>query len=388
MGVFDTSIDDLWWMKPEKSDLPQIASAAFTSSFNAAQNRRQEQEQFERMMPLKIQQAELQKKLGDAELAGQLLDNQFKADSATDRTALKSAMMAFMKGDTSFNPSFLTPQAQSQWKEWKANTELGKKIIEANTLFKSSLTKLDGPGIDAALKALGNSPIPTSEAWAEVGRQQDRIRSEKAPIGGPSEITKLYNDLANARKAGNNELAKALEQEILSKGGKDLSQTESDRVGSLSQAEKDLNRIEQIFSEIDSTFTGPVAGRVRGLVSGYDEKAAILDQAINAATPNLARGVFREVGVLTDEDIKRYKTQFPTLKDTPEIRKAKIDGLRKRLEEGKAGTMEQLEKSGRNVSGFSGDKAPQGVGGYVPNRKYGGKTYLGGDPNNPKSWSQ
>ena len=80
-----------------------------------------------------------------------------------------------------------------------------------------------------------------------------------------------------------------------------------------------------------------------------------MSNAINAATPNLARGVFREVGVLTDEDIKRYKALLPTAYDTDAVRKVKMDQLRDRITQGKKETMESLRKAGRDLSGF--DKA-------------------------------
>jgi hypothetical protein len=139
------------------------------------------------------------------------------------------------------------------------------------------------------------------------------------------------------------------------KGGlKDLSQTETQQIAALEQASKDMDRIEELFKSMSDASTGPVVGRARGL-NPYDESRAILEQAVNAAVPNLARGVFREVGVLTDEDVKRYAKQFPTLTDPPDTRRKKLAQLRTRIKEGEKTTMDELRKAGRDVTGF--DKA-------------------------------
>lgn len=55
----------------------------------------------------------------------------------------------------------------------------------------------------------------------------------------------------------------------------------------------------------------PVTGRAANL-NPYDKPAAVLEAAVNAAVPLFARGVFGEVGVLSDKDILRYRGQFPT----------------------------------------------------------------------------
>lgn len=146
------------------------------------------------------------------------------------------------------------------------------------------------------------------------------------------------------------------------KGGlKDLSQTEVDRIAALNQAAKDMDRIEQLFGSMSDAGTGPVVGRARSM-NPYDESRAVLEQAVNAAVPNLARGVFREVGVLTDEDVKRYAKQFPTLTDPPDTRRKKLAQLRTRIKEGEKTTMDELRKAGRDVTGFDKSTPPAAEG--------------------------
>ena len=130
-----------------------------------------------------------------------------------------------------------------------------------------------------------------------------------------------------------------------------LTQTEVDRLGALQQARRDLDNLQQIFANVPPETSGPLLGRLRGK-NPYDETNALLEQSINSTVPNLARGVFREVGVLTDEDVKRYKQLLPTLKDPPATRQKKMEALYKRLEEGQRGTLDELQKAGRDVSGY------------------------------------
>jgi len=51
--------------------------------------------------------------------------------------------------------------------------------------------------------------------------------------------------------------------------------------------------------------TGPVIGRFRSM-NPYDDKVVELNNLIRQTVPGLARGIFGEVGVLTDDDIKNY----------------------------------------------------------------------------------
>lgn len=138
--------------------------------------------------------------------------------------------------------------------------------------------------------------------------------------------------------------------------GKTLTQSENQMLGALNQAGSDLDNLEAIFKKLGPDWGGPLSGRVKNAAGvGQNPDITAVENAINAATPNLARGVFREVGVLTDEDIRRYKALLPTAYDTDAVRSVKMKQLRARIEQGKKETMDSLRKAGRDVSGF--DKA-------------------------------
>jgi hypothetical protein len=54
----------------------------------------------------------------------------------------------------------------------------------------------------------------------------------------------------------------------------------------------------------------------------YDTDAQTLKAQLQSLIPNLARGVYGEVGVLTDNDIKNYAQTIPNLTQTEDVQKA------------------------------------------------------------------
>jgi hypothetical protein len=126
-----------------------------------------------------------------------------------------------------------------------------------------------------------------------------------------------------------------------------------DRLAALNQAEQDLAKLEAQYQALGADYGGPVSARAKSWAMGGNNPDIIgLETAITAATPNLARGVFREVGVLTDQDVKRYSSLFPMPTDTQAVRNQKFKQLKARIAEGKKETMDMLRKSGRDLSGF------------------------------------
>lgn len=141
--------------------------------------------------------------------------------------------------------------------------------------------------------------------------------------------------------------------------GKALTAEELKKVTALEQSESDINALEKLFKDLGPDWGGPVSGRMKSLASmGQNVNVAAIENAITAATPNLARGVFGEVGVLTDTDIKRYTSQLPSAYDTDAVRKVKLKQLREHLTEQKKKTFEGFKNAGRDVKDFKADAAP------------------------------
>lgn len=86
--------------------------------------------------------------------------------------------------------------------------------------------------------------------------------------------------------------------------------------------EKGVNVVAQLgdlSGAIKDEATDPIWGIIRS-ANPYDTKAQQIKAQLQAIVPNLARGVYGEVGVLTDQDIDNYAKTLPNIKSTKELR--------------------------------------------------------------------
>lgn len=195
-------------------------------------------------------------------------------------------------------------------------TEIATKKSDTNQLIRRDLAGI-------AAKASGNAKFSGGpEVSADGNYQRSSPDSEWKPIA------EKKND------------AKALTAQELQ------------QIQALNQSSRDLDTLEKAFAAMkDPNWGGPVAGRARAL-DPTSVNVSRINGLVTAATPNLARGVFLERGVLTDMDIDRYKKLLPNVNDTSEQRTQKLADLRARLVASKQSTLDTLMAAGRDVSGL------------------------------------
>ena len=103
----------------------------------------------------------------------------------------------------------------------------------------------------------------------------------------------------------------------------------------MEKAQVVLDQIGTLQQNIDGMRTGPIEGAFRAK-NPWDTKAQTIKAQLNAIVPNLARGIYGEVGVLTDNDIKTYSKTLPNLTSTEAVRNAilyiTVDMIRKNME--------------------------------------------------------
>jgi hypothetical protein len=135
---------------------------------------------------------------------------------------------------------------------------------------------------------------------------------------------------------------------LSTKGGKPLTDT------SIQKIDKGLTVLGQLGvlqTNIKDVSTGPIVGLFKGK-NPWDTNAQTIKAQLNAIVPNLARGVYGEVGVLTDNDIKTYAQTLPNLTSTEDVRNAvlgiTIDLIGKSIKR----TLEVNAANGKDVSGF------------------------------------
>lgn len=119
----------------------------------------------------------------------------------------------------------------------------------------------------------------------------------------------------------------------------------------LSQFGRVIAQTSGLVSSLSKTQTDPIVGYFKSL-NPYDFDARSVNAQLNALVPGVARGVYGEVGVLTDTDIERYIKTLPNITSTEEQNKfvalLTLTNAKRAYEE----TLINLANSNVNVSGF------------------------------------
>ncbi|MBP9701400.1 MAG: LysM peptidoglycan-binding domain-containing protein [Candidatus Pacebacteria bacterium] len=133
-----------------------------------------------------------------------------------------------------------------------------------------------------------------------------------------------------------------------SKGGRFLTQGELKPITDIQTV---VGQAETLSGLINSVDTGPIVGIVKS-ANPYDTKAQLMKSAITAIVPKLARGVYGEVGVLTDADIENYSRTIANLKNTADVNKAVMAMTLDIATRSLANQLNSLSAGGRDVSRF------------------------------------
>lgn len=173
-----------------------------------------------------------------------------------------------------------------------------------------------------------------------------------------------------------------VEKTINASAGGELASSEERKA--LSKAFIVLNQIGDLGQEIQKIDTGPIKGILKS-ANPYDTKAQLIKAQLQSIIPTLARGVYGEVGVLTDNDIANYARTLPNLKSTGDVQKAVLAMTLKSIQRSVEEQLTTLAGSGVDVSGLGGkykqlqNKAvsiEQDLGGSTGfSVTYNGKTY-------------
>ena len=99
--------------------------------------------------------------------------------------------------------------------------------------------------------------------------------------------------------------------------------------------------------------TWPIIGNLKKY-NPYDTDAQVLGRALSALVPNLARGVYGEVGVLTDADIRTYTKTIPNLSQTDDVNKLVLAMTIDTLAGGYKRQLATQAAAWRDVSSFTG----------------------------------
>ena len=131
-------------------------------------------------------------------------------------------------------------------------------------------------------------------------------------------------------------------------GGGRLSSGDSEKLVDSQMAASMMNSLSEHIAEED---TGPLAGAIKN-ANLWDSNAQLIKSEINSLMPKVARGLYGEVGVLTDTDIARYEKTIGNLSKTEKANALITLSFYDKLMTGFTLNLENYMNNGKDVSKY------------------------------------
>jgi len=183
---------------------------------------------------------------------------------------------------------------------------------------------------------------------SDINRFNDNTFNPNKDLKGQADKLKYAEFLKAKEQVFNSKDASI--QDILkySAGSKEMDASAITRIDKFATV---MWQIDAIQKQIDDMDTWPVIWRLRNM-NPYDTDAQTLKAQLQSLIPNLARGVYGEVGVLTDNDIKNYAQTIPNLTQTKDVQKAILAMTLDTLAAWYKNQLQALAAAKRDVSWF------------------------------------
>lgn len=164
----------------------------------------------------------------------------------------------------------------------------------------------------------GKTPFKTLE---EYQIEQERIKSlfQKPTKKTVSEMEAETVERVRAVKFDDPDFV--LKTIDASKGGKIAAAEERRSITKAAIVLNQLGELQDNLKKLESDELQPIVGQFTKRLP-WAELSQTIQGQITSILPNLARGIYGEVGVLTDTDIARYEKTLPNLTSTEGVRKA------------------------------------------------------------------
>jgi len=242
-------------------------------------------------------------------------------------------------------------------KKSEYETLRSEQTDEVNAIFDIQKQASENGADYATIQAIGKAKT-RGEALQAAGQFLGEKDTQIIDVGGTKQLIDMKTGKVLNTFGGSPVDVSGLTEEqasdpfvqkmLKTKGGKNLTDTP------LQQINKGLTVLGQLGTlqtNINNTKTGPILGAFKG-ANPWDTNAQTIKAQLNAVVPNLARGVYGEVGVLTDNDIKTYSSTIGNLKSTNDVNNAimyiTLDLIGKSI----TNTIQVQAAGGRDVSGF------------------------------------
>lgn len=177
-------------------------------------------------------------------------------------------------------------------------------------------------------------------AYPEV----EQVKNKRGEVGYKVKYPKKKSDteLANEVKA---------KKEIEKEGKKEkLQQFQLQSFENVNRAQATLRDLEKQLEKVQSKM-GPISGQLMK-ANPYDTDVQLLQNYLTALIPTIARGVYGEVGVLTQADIDNYSKLIPNITQSPELAKSTLEFLSKDIERAKQNKFDIWDSTNFDVEGL------------------------------------
>lgn len=286
-------------------------------------------------------------------------EKNIKVDEIAQPSLISALNQMWLGNYVVWSQQYRTPEQQAELvKKWKSWTMDSKHMTGlAIDLYANS--KLDKP-TQAQIQIMNANwwfqPKETIAKW-------DYGHFEYRGIDGQiADIPKSKKDTATLISSGFNEVPASSnysskvvsgEWDVLAKL-KPLWENEKKSVESWLQVKDALPGIKSLFDRLDTEWkTWPVAGRYsKSVWAVYDTDIQTVNSFLNSVLPSLARWVYWEVWVLTDNDIANYRKTLADFTQTTEARNRVLWELQNKLNTSLPRKIQWLEKQNYNVEGY------------------------------------
>ena len=250
-----------------------------------------------------------------------------------------SALGTAGKGARTFNPGNVGNDDSGNIRNY-GNWQSGVDAVgEWLSRHKSTAAAAGGEGYNANQLATAQSIMaPGSTLTIDKIKQADRPGVEAA-LSKLRETAKSSGDIYGVMKA--------------SAGG---AKVDSTTVQALAKFGTSITQITDLKKEIDALKAKGGTGAFKGQITDrkfWDADTATIRAKLQGSIPTIARGVFGEVGVLTDADIENYKKTIPNIKTPTEAVDRIYQGLLSTINSKILSTYEAYANAGYDVSGFA-----------------------------------
>lgn len=268
------------------------------------------------------------------------------------------------------------------------------QIQSQNALTEERLNKIkDEQGGPAAVQAAIEYQVPTFEDY--VAERQEELGMTLAPAAREALRDEYESDVELARRSIAVNLLSPLAAEMLrnpknfftltatkkgevleelANAGIDTGQIQDGKrrpltatqTDDLAQAQLAMDGVTKLKTMLDKLHSnGPIIGRLREK-NPYDPQVVAIEAEINRILPGLARGIFKEVGVLTDTDIERYRKTLAnpraTDKQIEQLHEDTMDKVVTSIEN----VLDIYERAGYDVAQFDIDDFTGGTATEIP----------------------